>query len=394
MERVEKLIPKEAWRTTSELSHNPTERLFGKERLFWHSSAHLLGWAMDLKYGDCCFLVDGPATGHGFYYDALLLEDSKRFLIQRHQEPIRDLVEPARIQKDITDLMTEKYGPLLFPTPQDLKDLTKSMIRLANSKTPFEYVHVSKEQAQQVFISSPFKLAFIEKIPPNDAIKLYKCGDFVDLCRGPHLPSTRDIKGILLTKTSASQFRPSLPNSLSRIYGISFDSMQKVKDYKTQLIEAEKRNHRKIGKAQSLFAFHEYSPGSPFFLPHGVRIIQRLKEYLREEYKRFGFQEVVTPLIYNKKLWETSGHWQNYKDDMFVIESSSEQQQDGQNEPAEVNGLKPMNCPGHCLLFADTGKSYRNLPLRFAEFSPLHRYTHNLIRVTLYIIVETKHRVH
>lgn len=151
---------------------------------------------------------------------------------------------------------------------------------------------------------------------------------------------------------------------------------------------SNERNHRLIGKKQGLFTFHPHSPGSPFFLPHGTRILSALKTYLRSQYQTFGFQEVVTPLLFNKKLWETSGHWENYKDDMFVVQDqhdtiSSQQhlaqlkRDQGQHVEGcaeiEINGLKPMNCPGHCLLFADTAKSYRDLPLRYAEFSPLHR---------------------
>lgn len=161
----------------------------------------------------------------------------------------------------------------------------------------------------------------------------------------------------------SSQFLPKYPQNMNRIHAVAFATGRELKDYKAFQEQASLRNHKRIGQLQSLFTFHPYSPGAPFFLPHGTRILSNLKNYLRAEYKHYGFQEVITPLIFVQKLWQVSGHLQNYKDDMFLISSHDQE-----------TAIKPMNCPGHCLLYGTSAKSYRDLPLRFAEFSPLHRY--------------------
>ena len=161
----------------------------------------------------------------------------------------------------------------------------------------------------------------------------------------------------------SSQFLPKYPQNMNRIHAVAFATGRELKDYKAFQEQASLRNHKRIGQLQSLFTFHPYSPGAPFFLPHGTRILSTLKNYLRAEYKHYGFQEVITPLIFVQKLWQVSGHLQNYKDDMFLISSHDQE-----------TAIKPMNCPGHCLLYGTSAKSYRDLPLRFAEFSPLHRY--------------------
>ncbi|KAI8894967.1 hypothetical protein BC833DRAFT_602970 [Globomyces pollinis-pini] len=344
------------------------------EESFWHSAAHILGWAMESKYGSNCFLTDGPANSDGFFYDALLIKNlSPDFIKSRSYQHINELIHPNRIQSDISKLLHEEYGPVQYVTDSDLKQLTKMCMKLASQNKPFEYATVSKEESQKIFIHSPFKLSIIDKIPKDDPITLFRCGDFVDLCRGPHISNTEMLKVFSLTKTGATQWEPGLQN-LSRVYGVAFNSTEKLKEYKVLQAQAESRNHRTIGRKQDLFTFHPYSPGSPFFLPHGIRIIQKLKEFLRNEYKEFGFQEVVTPLIFSKELWEKSGHWQNYKEDMFTLASSCDHHNhEDSNDGDTMYSLKPMNCPGHCLLFNETVNSYRDLPLRFAEFSPLHR---------------------
>jgi threonyl-tRNA synthetase len=185
----------------------------------------------------------------------------------------------------------------------------------------------------------------------------------VDLCVGPHIPHTGRIKAMMVTKSSASYFLGDPTNdSLQRIYGISFPDKKQLTEYKAFLAEAAKRDHRKIGKEQELFFFHDLSPGSCFFLPHGTRIYNTLVELMRSEYYKRGYQEVISPNMYNAKLWETSGHWQNYKDDMFVLDIEKEKW-----------ALKPMNCPGHCLIFDSRDRSYRELPIRMAEFGIIHR---------------------
>ncbi len=357
----------------------PQPNKFQSIQDFWHSSSHLLGWALETRYGKNCLLTDGPATQDGFFYDAFIFNGGDAWTRNRKEqlqrEGLSSLVTPSQIQSDIKELLSGKHGEPIFPKTEDLKDLQKLMLKLASQRVPFERRAISTEEAQRLFIESPFKLALISRISKEQEITIFKSGAFVDLCRGPHIENTSQIGAVLLNKTSAAQWSPTSPQNLSRIYGISFENKEKMKEYKTLLVDAENRNHRKIGKAQSLFTFHAHSPGSPFFLPHGTRIIQKLKDYLRSEYYRFGFQEVVTPLIFNQKLWETSGHWDNYRDDMFIVDPSTKHEcQDLNNDNDDgLLGLKPMNCPGHCLLFGDSSKSYRDLPLRFAEFSPLHR---------------------
>jgi len=185
----------------------------------------------------------------------------------------------------------------------------------------------------------------------------------VDLCVGPHIPHTGKIKALMVTKNSASYFLGDSNNdSLQRIYGISFPDKKQLSEYKAFLAEAAKRDHRKIGKEQELFFFNDLSPGSCFFLPHGTRIYNALTDLLRSEYFKRGYQEVISPNMYHSKLWETSGHWQNYKDDMFTLDIEKEKW-----------GLKPMNCPGHCLIFDSRDRSYRELPIRMAEFGIIHR---------------------
>ncbi|KAJ3275879.1 54S ribosomal protein L39, mitochondrial [Terramyces sp. JEL0728] len=332
---------------------------------FWHSSAHLLGWAMEKKYGDDCLLTHGPATQDGFFYDAFLFNGSAwmRNRIGRMENNSESLLQPNQILADIDDLLTGKYGNSYFVGEEDLKDLTKLMTSLARTAQQFEYITVDRNAALEMFSGSPFKLALISKIPDSQTITVFRCGEFVDLCRGPHIPNSDLIKSVMLSKTGAAQWNKEYSQNMSRVMGITFDSANGSKEYRKLQLEAEKRNHRTIGKRQELFAFHSFSPGSPFFLPHGTRIIQKLYGYLRTEYRNYGFQEVVTPLIFNKELWETSGHWQNYKEDMFIVSGGCTH---GNEE--DINGLKPMNCPGHCLLYANSAKSYRDLPLRYAEF--------------------------
>lgn len=185
----------------------------------------------------------------------------------------------------------------------------------------------------------------------------------IDLCVGPHIPHTGRIKAMAILKASASYFLGNQANdSLQRIYGISFPDKKQLTEYKQFLLEAAKRDHRRIGKDQELFLFNELSPGSCFWLPHGARIYNTLTEYMRAEYRKRGFEEVMSPNMFNSKLWETSGHWQNYKDDMFTLPVEK-----------ETFALKPMNCPGHCLMFGARERSYRELPMRYAEFGVIHR---------------------
>ncbi len=235
---------------------------------------------------------------------------------------------------------------------------------VCEAKQPFERVVMSKGDALRLFADNPFKVQLIStKIPDGGYTTAYRCGPLIDLCRGPHVPTTGAIKAMEVTKHSSSYWLGKTENdSLQRVYGISFPDAKLMKDYQRMVAEAKKRDHRLLGGAQELFFFHELSPGSCFFMPHGARIFNRLTEHIRSEYRVRGFHEVVTPNMFNLDLWRISGHADHYLENMFTF----------QVEGADF-GLKPMNCPGHCLMFDHRVRSYRELPLRLADFGVLHR---------------------
>ncbi|PWO00939.1 threonyl-tRNA synthetase [Tilletiopsis washingtonensis] len=300
------------------------------KRVFWHSSAHVLGEAAERHYG--CHLCIGPPTDDGFFYEMGMGESEK---IGR------------------TSVKAEDFGALEALVQSAIKD-----------KQKFERCIVTKENLLEMFKYNKYKQHIISsKIPDGTSTTVYRCGPMVDLCVGPHIPHTGRIKAMSVLKNSASYFLGSQENdSLQRLYGISFPDKKQMTEYKHFLAEAAKRDHRKIGREQELFLFHELSPGSCFWLPHGTRIYNTLLEFMKKEYHGRGYDEVISPNMYNSKLWETSGHWANYKDDMFVLPVDKEQ-----------FALKPMNCPGHCLMFASRDRSYKDLPMRFAEFGVIHR---------------------
>lgn len=215
-----------------------------------------------------------------------------------------------------------------------------------------------------MFKYNKYKVHLInDKIPDNTFTTVYRNGRLIDLCRGPHIPHTGRIKAFKVMKASASYFLGDQKNdSLQRIYGVSFPDKKQLDEHLKYLEEAAKRDHRKIGLEQELFFFNALSPGSTFFLPHGMTIYNTLQQYIRDEYWKRGYQEVLTPNMYNSQLWKTSGHWQHYSEDMFVLDVDKEK-----------FALKPMNCPGHCVVFGFRNRSYHELPLRMAEFGVLHR---------------------
>ncbi|KAF9233915.1 hypothetical protein BU15DRAFT_90186 [Melanogaster broomeanus] len=294
------------------------------KRVFWHSSAHVLGEAAERHYG--CHLCIGPPTDDGFFYEMAIEERA----------------------------VTHADYPAL-------EKISESAIK---DKQKFERLVISKEKLLEMFSYNKYKKYLIEtKIPDGSSTTVYRCGPMVDLCVGPHIPHTGKIKAFMVTKNSASYFLGDSNNdSLQRVYGISFPDKKQLTDYKAFLAEAAKRDHRKIGREQELFFFNDLSPGSCFFLPHGTRIYNTLLELMRSEYVKRGYQEVISPNMYNSKLWETSGHWQNYRDDMFTLDIEKEKW-----------ALKPMNCPGHCLIFDSRDRSYKELPIRMAEFGIIHR---------------------
>ncbi|KAK4983167.1 threonyl-tRNA synthetase [Elasticomyces elasticus] len=295
------------------------------KKVFWHSSAHVLGEASERRFG--CALCIGPPVEDGFYYEMALPEGGV--------------------------VQASDYKPL--------KQIAEKAIK---EKQPFERLTLSKNDLLEMFSYNKYKQHIIkDKIPDGTSTTVYRCGPLIDLCRGPHVPHTGRIKAFEIMKNSASYFLGNAENdSLQRIYGVSFPDKKSLDEHKHYLEEAAKRDHRKIGQDQELFFFHQMSPGSCFFLPHGMIIYNALQAFLRSEYWRRGYQEVQSPNMYNSALWKQSGHWQHYKDDMFTFEVEKDQW-----------ALKPMNCPGHCLLFAHRERSYRELPMRIADFGVLHR---------------------
>lgn len=293
------------------------------KQVFWHSTAHIMGEAMELCYGGC--LCYGPPIEQGFYYD-MYLEN-----------------------RTVSGL--------------DYEGLEKSMKRIVKEEQPFERLEISKEDLLRLFGYNPFKVRILNEKVHTPTTTVYRCGPLIDLCRGPHIVHTGRVKAFAITKNSSTYWEgDQARETLQRIYGISFPDSKQLKEWKFLQEEAAKRNHRKLGLEQDLFFFHELSPGSCFFYPKGTHIYNKLIEFLRGEYRKRGYQEVISPNIYNSKLWKTSGHWDHYAENMFKTEIEK-----------EIYALKPMNCPGHCLMFASRLRSWRELPLRMADFGVLHR---------------------
>ncbi|TPX52478.1 threonine---tRNA ligase [Synchytrium endobioticum] len=366
----------------------------------WHSGAHLLGAAIELQYGDDALLADGPALkSGGFYYDALLqaggTDRVKRRLSSLDCDNGCSLPSIQDIERDIRRLIQPDSG-IFSIKESELEMISRKMASIAESKTPFVRLAISREEAFRMFWYSPLKLYFLHHITPNDTVTVYRLGDFIDLCRGPHVQHAGQLAAFRIISTSAARWdshdatapHQIHPQPLTRVTGIAFAQAKALQDWETAQAELKKRDHRVIGKAQSLFVHHPLAPGSAFLLPHGARIARRVIDYIRSEYRVCGFSEVVTPLLYHKELWEISGHWENYKEDMFMVAGAVEMESrilgshthdshsphtHSHSHALEIHGLKPMNCPGHCLLFQTSARSYRDLPIRFAEFSPLHR---------------------
>jgi len=295
------------------------------KNVFWHSSAHILGEAAERRFG--CSLCIGPPVSDGFYYEMALPDG-------------------AAVQ------------------PTDHQPLEKIFDKAVKEKQKFERLTLTKDQLLEMFKYNKYKQHIIkDKIPDGTSTTVYRNGPLIDLCRGPHVPHTGRIKAFAVMRNSASYFLGDAKNdSLQRIYGVSFPDKKLLDEHKMMLEEAAKRDHRKIGQEQELFFFHDQSPGSCFLLPHGQIIFNALQTAIREEYWKRGYSEVQTPNMYNSSLWKQSGHWAHYKDDMFTFDVEKDQW-----------ALKPMNCPAHCLMFGFRERSYRELPIRLADFGVLHR---------------------
>ncbi|OWZ16899.1 Threonine-tRNA ligase [Phytophthora megakarya] len=309
--------------------------------VFWHSSAHVLGQALEDKFQDKIRLTDGPPLREGGFFYEMFLQDG------------------------------------LTVSETDFDELARSVKKIVKARQPFERLQVTREFADELFTYSDFKREMLHKIPEGEAISLYRCGPLIDLCRGPHVPHTGMLSSFDITRCGASHWEGK--ELLQRVYAISFPNNAQLKEWRHLQEEAKKRDHRLIGRAQQLFMFHPLSPGSSFFLPHGTRVFNTLADFIRGEYRRRGYDEVITPLIFKKELWETSGHLKNYHDDMFMVSQGIATDDEGHDhnhseEEYDHFGLKPMNCPGHCLMFREAKKySYRELPVRLADFSALHR---------------------
>ena len=299
---------------------------------FWHSSAHILGHAMELVYGG--WLTIGPPVEDGFYYDMYTGEGAcgKPRSASEEDFPAIQAAVAAQIGKKGHGMCTR--------------------------------IEVTKDQALEMFGYNKFKVEMInELMAAGTTTTVYRVGDFVDLCRGPHMPTSKSIVAMQCTKLGAAYWRGSADNeSLQRVYGISFPDKPRMTAWKLRMEEAKKRDHRALGLKQSLFFFNPISPGSCFFLPHGARLYNTLINFIKQQYWLRGYDEVITPNMFSLDLWEISGHAAKYKDDMFLLDVEK-----------QTFGLKPMNCPGHCIMFRERSRSYRELPMRFADFGVLHR---------------------
>ena len=237
------------------------------------------------------------------------------------------------------------------------------MKTIVNEKQPFERLLLSKQELAALLSYNKFKLRIINERIQEEFATAYRCGTLIDLCRGPHVRHTGYVKALQITKTSSSYWEGKADaESLQRIYGISFPDTKQLKEWQRIQEEAAKRDHRRLGVEQGLFFFNELSPGSCFFTDRGTIVYNALIDFIKAEYRKRGFSEVITPNIFNVELWKKSGHWEHYAENMFAFEIEK-----------EIYGLKPMNCPGHCLIFDSTTRSWKDLPLRFADFGVLHR---------------------
>ncbi|MFC1480639.1 threonine--tRNA ligase [Candidatus Neomarinimicrobiota bacterium] len=299
------------------------------QEVLLHSTAHLMAQAVKNLYPEAKIAI-GPALEERFYYDIDL------------DQPLNDEL---------------------------LESIEQEMKRLAKENYPVERRELSKADARELFAArgEDYKLEIIEEIDDGEVLSAYGQNDFIDLCRGPHVPSTGRLRYFKLLTTSGAYWRGDERNKmLQRIYGTSWGSKSDLKDYLKRQEEAKKRDHRKLGKELDLFSFHSAAPASPFFHPKGAAIYVELEKFLRELYQKYGYDEVITPQIFDVALWKQSGHWEHYREDMFVISDAEDGGRDW--------GVKPMNCPGHTLIYKSNMHSYRDLPLRYADFGRLHRF--------------------
>lgn len=309
-------------------------------RALRHTASHVMAQAIKHLYGaQGVQLAIGPAVENGFYYD-------------------------IDMEKRLTDT--------------DLRDIEKEMERIVKQNIPLVRKEVSREAAIKMFEErgEGYKVQLIKDLPEDAVISLYEQGDFTDLCAGPHVLSTGKVKAFKLQSVAGAYWRGNSDNAmLQRVYGTAFEKKEDLAEYLHMLEEAAKRDHRRLGRELDLFSLQEEGPGFPFFHPNGMVVRNELINYWREVHRRFGYQEIKTPMILNRRLWEQSGHWDHYKDNMYftVIDD-------------EDYAIKPMNCPGGILVYKSQPHSYRELPLRLGELGIVHRHElsgalHGLFRV-------------
>ena len=291
-----------------------------------HSCAHLLAQAVKHLYPNAKFWV-GPVISEGFYYDMD--------------------IDGATI------------------TEEDLGKIEKEMKKISKDGKRIVRHEISKQEALEMFKDDPYKLDLINNMDESDTvISCYSQGDFTDLCRGPHVESVKQIKFFKLLKVSGAYFKGDSKNKmLQRIYGICFETQQDLDDYLNMIEEAKKRDHRKLGREMELFMLSDYGPGLPFWLPNGYTLRRTLEDFWLDIHRKNNYLPINTPIMLNRQLWETSGHWDHYKDDMFTIDVEE-----------GTYAIKPMNCPGAILVYNNSLHSYKELPLRYAELGNVHRY--------------------
>ena len=314
--------------------------------LMRHSTAHLLAAALTDMYPGVKFGV-GPAIENGFYYDIELPEG-------------------------------------VTVSPDDFAAIEARMAEIAKSGAAIVRREVSRDEAREIFADQPLKLELIDELPEDETISIYQLGDFTDLCRGPHVPDTGKLGAYKLTKVAGAYWKGDSDNEmLTRIYGTAFFSKKELEEYLHNLEEAEKRDHRKLGRELGIYMMEPMAGvGLPLYLPKGARVIRTLQEWLRRDLYERGYEEVITPHIYNADVWKTSGHYGFYHENMYFFQIN-----EGTDEEPRYSeyGVKPMNCPGHVIIYKNELHSYRDLPLRYFEFGTVYRHemsgvVHGLLR--------------
>lgn len=306
--------------------------------IFWHTSAHLMAFAIQRLFPGVKFAI-GPAIAEGFYYD---FDTEHRF------------------------------------TPEDLEKIEEEMKKLVKENYVLERYEMQREEALEHFgkLDEIYKVDLIERIPAGETISFYRLGDFVDLCRGPHLYDVSRIKAVKLMSIAGAYWHGDEKNKmLQRIYGVTFEKKKDLDEYLERIEEAKKRDHRKLGKELGLFSLRDEGPGFPFFHPKGMVLRNILENFWRAEHIKAGYDEIKTPMILNESLWHQSGHWDHYKENMYFTTIDE-----------GAYAIKPMNCPGSIMIYKETMYSYRDFPMRWGELGLVHRHElsgalHGLFRV-------------